>query len=65
MAEPYDLLGPYRGICPWCHHPDARHRMADNIVLWYVGGLTVPELAEEFGLAEETIVAFIVAFLET
>lgn len=31
LREVLDLLGPYRGRCAMCGHPDARHRQADAI----------------------------------
>jgi hypothetical protein len=31
LPKSWDALGPPRGECAFCGHPDARHRVADTI----------------------------------
>lgn len=54
-----DAIGPWRGRCGLCGHPDARHRLADAIRGQYAAGELVPVIAEYFGVTVRAVVAVI------
>lgn len=56
-----DLLGPHRGPCAFCDHPDARHREADAIRGRVAAGEPLAEVAADHDLPESTVEALVEA----
>ena len=50
-----DLIGPHRGPCALCGHPDARHRTLDAIRERLQAGDTAGDIAEDYQLDTRTI----------
>jgi hypothetical protein len=55
----YDLVGPERGPCGLCGHPDARHRLYDAIQDMVAAGDDVEATASDYGLTVETVQAIV------
>jgi len=53
--ERFSAIGPYRGMCAVCGAPDARHRVADAVVAMVKSGEPISEVAQEYGLTEDSV----------
>ena len=65
FRDALDALGPYRGPCGLCGHPDARHRQADAITGGLLAGDDIATVVAEYlepalgvGAEVATMVAF-------
>jgi len=63
LAVAYNLIGPWRGACGFCGHPDARHRVADAITSRYLAGEGDPDIGEDYGMTPRDVLAVAVAVL--
>ena len=48
FRDALDALGPYRGACGLCGHPDARHRQADAITGGLLAGDDIETVVAEY-----------------
>ncbi len=55
LNELLDRAFPKQGVCAFCDHQDARHRIIDAIQDRFKAGETVAELATDYDLPEDSI----------
>jgi hypothetical protein len=59
-----DKLGPPRGECAFCGHPDARHRLADAIIENVRAGDAEAFVADIYEVPTEAVAALVVYALD-